>query len=152
MSDIDISRDGGVLIIGFNRPARKNAITTAMYQAMADALKEADADATVRAVLIKGAPDIFTAGNDLEDFMRKPPTAADSPVFQFLYNMSHAKKPLVAAVTGAAVGVGATMLLHCDAVYAGDNAKFTMPFATLGLCPEAASSLLLPAIDRKSVV
>ena len=146
MSDIDISRDGGVLIIGFNRPARKNAITTAMYQAMADALKEADADATVRAVLIKGAPDIFTAGNDLEDFMRTPPSGADSPVFQFLYNIAHAKKPLVAAVTGAAVGVGTTMLLHCDAVYAGDNAKFTLPFATLGLCPEAASSLLLPAI------
>ena len=146
MSDINISRDGAVLIIAFNRPAKKNAITAAMYQAMADALKQADEDAAVRTVLLKGTPDIFTAGNDLEDFLKNPPSGQDSPVFQFLYNVSHAKKPLVAAVNGAAVGVGTTMLLHCDAVYAADNAKFSMPFTTLGLCPEAASSLLLPAI------
>ena len=146
MSDIDIGTEQGVLTMRFNRPAKKNAITAAMYQTMADALKAADADAAVRVVLIKGAADIFTAGNDLEDFMKHPPAGSDSPVFQFLYNISHAKKPLVAAVTGAAVGIGTTMLLHCDVVYAGDNAKFTLPFAALGLCPEAASSLLLPAI------
>lgn len=146
MSDIDISQNGGVLTIAFNRPQKKNAITAAMYQAMADALKQADAEAGVRAVLFQGSPDIFTAGNDLEDFMKNPPAGNDSPVFQFLYNISHAKKPLVAAVCGAAVGIGTTMLLHCDAVYAADNAKFSLPFATLGLCPEAASSLLLPAI------
>ncbi|MBL8385021.1 MAG: enoyl-CoA hydratase [Burkholderiales bacterium] len=146
MSDIATSRDGGVLCIAFNRPAKKNAITGAMYQALADALKAADADAGVRAVLFEGGADIFTAGNDLEDFMHHPPSGNDSPVFQFLYNLSHAKKPLLAAVAGAAVGVGTTMLLHCDAVYAADNARFSMPFVTLGLCPEAASSLLLPAL------
>lgn len=146
MSDIETGMADGVLTIAFNRPEKKNAITSAMYQIMADTLKAADADAAVRVVLFKGAPDIYTAGNDLEDFMKHPPAGNDSPVFQFLYNLSHAKKPLVAAVTGAAVGIGTTMLLHCDAVYAGDNAKFCLPFATLGLCPEAASSLLLPAI------
>ena len=146
MSEIEVGRDGAVLIIAFNRPEKKNAITAAMYQAMADGLTEADADPAVRAVLLKGKPDIFTAGNDLEDFMKSPPHGDNSPVFQFLHNISHAKKPIVAAVTGAAVGVGTTMLFHCDLVYAGDNAKFSLPFATLGLCPEAASSYLLPLI------
>ena len=146
MSEIEVGRDGSVLIIEFNRPEKKNAITAAMYQAMADGLTEADADPAVRAVLLKGKPDIFTAGNDLEDFMKSPPHGDNSPVFQFLHNISHAKKPIVAAVTGAAVGVGTTMLFHCDLVYAGDNAKFSLPFATLGLCPEAASSYLLPLI------
>jgi enoyl-CoA hydratase/carnithine racemase len=146
MSDIAISRDGSVLTIAFNRPAKKNAITAAMYQAMADTLKAADGDAGVRVVLVEGGPDIFTAGNDLEDFLNNPPAGNDSPVFQFLYNISHAKKPIIAAVAGAAVGIGTTMLLHCDAVYAAENARFALPFASLGLCPEAASSLLLPAL------
>ena len=146
MSDINITLDASVQVITFNRPEKKNAITAAMYQAMADALKAADADDAVRVVLLIGAPGIYTAGNDLEDFLKNPPSGSDSPVFQFLYNLAHAKKPLVAAVTGAAIGIGTTMLLHCDAVYAGDNAKFSVPFTTLGLCPEAASSLLLPAI------
>jgi len=146
MSDIAISREGSVLTIAFNRPAKKNAITAAMYQAMADALKAADADAGVRVVLFEGSPDIYTAGNDLEDFLTNPPSGNDSPVFQFLYNISHAKKPIIAAVAGAAVGIGTTMLLHCDAVYAAENARFALPFASLGLCPEAASSLLLPAL------
>jgi enoyl-CoA hydratase/carnithine racemase len=146
MSDIAISRDGSVLTIAFNRPAKKNAITAAMYQAMADTLKAADGDAGVRVVLVEGGPDIFTAGNDLEDFLNNPPAGNESPVFQFLYNISHAKKPIIAAVAGAAVGIGTTMLLHCDAVYAAENARFALPFASLGLCPEAASSLLLPAL------
>lgn len=146
MSDITIFRDGAVQIIEFNRPEKKNAITAAMYQAMADGLKEADADPAVRAVLLQGKPEIFTAGNDLEDFMKNPPQDGASPVFQFLTSISQAKKPIVAAVTGAAVGVGTTMLFHCDLVYAGDNARFSLPFATLGLCPEAASSYLLPLI------
>ena len=146
MSDIEIGRDGSVLTIAFNRPAKKNAITAAMYQTMADTLKAADADAGVRVVLFEGGSDIYTAGNDLEDFLKQPPSGSDSPVFQFLYNISHAKKPILAAVAGAAVGIGTTMLLHCDAVYAGENARFALPFASLGLCPEAASSLLLPAL------
>ena len=144
--DIQTHSIDGVLSIEFNRPQKKNAITAAMYQALADAIKEAEADAAVRVVLITGGAEIFTAGNDLEDFRHNPPQSGESPVFRFLYAISHMKKPLIAAVAGAAVGIGTTMLLHCDAVYAGDNAKFSLPFTALGLCPEAASSLLLPAL------
>jgi enoyl-CoA hydratase/carnithine racemase len=144
--DIQTHIDDGVMSIQFNRAHKKNAITAAMYQALADALKGAEADAAVRAVLITGSPEVFTAGNDLEDFMNHPPQGEDSPVFRFLYAISHFRKPLIAAVAGAAVGVGTTLLLHCDIVYAGDNARFVLPFAALGLCPEAASSLLLPAL------
>ena len=135
----------GALRIGFARPDRKNAITAAMYAAMADALEDAAADNAVRAVLIHGRQELFTAGNDLQDFLANPPQGGDSPVFRFLQALSTAEKPLVAAVAGPAVGVGTTMLLHCDLVYAADNARLSMPFAQLGLCPEAASSLLLPA-------
>jgi enoyl-CoA hydratase/carnithine racemase len=144
--DILIDRSGGILQIEFNRPEKKNAITAAMYQSMADALAEAERDGAIRAILITGKPEIFTAGNDLEDFMHNPPAGDDSPVFQFLRQISRAGKPIVAAVAGAAVGVGTTMLLHCDLIYAADTAQFSLPFAQLGLCPEAASSLLLPQI------
>ena len=144
--DILISKANGILTIEFNRPDKKNAITAAMYQAMADALKEAESDTTVRAILLAGKPEIFTAGNDLEDFMKNAQQSDKPPVQQFLWNISHATKPIVAAVSGAAVGIGTTMLMHCDLVYAADNAKFSMPFAQLGLCPEAASSLLFPQI------
>lgn len=136
----------GVLRIGFARPERKNAITAAMYAAMADGLERAAREASVRAVLIHGSDQLFTAGNDLEDFLNHPPTGDASPVFRFLQALSTAEKPLVAAVAGPAVGVGTTMLLHCDLVYAADNARLSLPFAQLGLCPEAASSLLLPAV------
>ena len=144
--DILISKEHHILTLQFNRPEKKNAITAAMYQTMADALKNADSDPAVRVILITGHPQIFTAGNDLEDFMKNPPASADSPVYQYLWQISHASKPVVAAVAGAAVGIGTTLLMHCDLVYAADNAKFMMPFAQLGLCPEAASSLLLPQI------
>ena len=140
---IDIGREAGILTIAFNRPDRKNAITGAMYQAMADAIKAAQGDAEVRVIVIAGLPQIFTAGNDLEDFMKHPPTLTESPVFQFMMQMVHATKPVIAAVSGAAVGIGTTLLLHCDLVYAADNAKFSMPFSQLGLCPEFGSSLLL---------
>ena len=140
---IDVGLDAGILTIAFNRPDKKNAITGAMYQVMVDAMKAAQADAGVRVILIAGLPQIFTAGNDLEDFMKNPPTLADSPVFQFMMQMVHATKPVIAAVSGAAVGIGTTLLLHCDLVYAADNAKFSMPFTQLGLCPEFGSSLLL---------
>jgi len=136
----------GVQTITFNRPARKNAITAAMYQALADAFHTGDHDPAVRAIVIAGQPEIFTAGNDLEDFMKSPPHEDDSPVFRFLQTISTCGKPIVAAVRGAAVGVGTTLLLHCDLVYAGRGAKFSMPFVQLGLCPEAASSLLLPRL------
>lgn len=144
--DILTSNNAGILTIEFNRPDKKNAITAAMYQSMADALRDAETDDAVRVILFVGKPEIFTAGNDLADFMANPPTSETSPVFQFLARISQAGKPVVAAVSGAAVGIGTTMLMHCDLVYATDNAKFSMPFSQLGLCPEAASSLLLPQI------
>ncbi|MCA1324531.1 enoyl-CoA hydratase [Herbaspirillum sp. alder98] len=144
--DIELSKQDGILTIAFDREDKKNAITAAMYQQLADALKDAETDVAVRAILFTGKPKVFTAGNDLEDFLKHPPSGKDAPVFQFLAQISHASKPIVAAVAGAAVGIGTTMLLHCDLVYAADNARFSMPFTQLGLCPEAASSLLLPHI------
>ncbi|MFC5472916.1 enoyl-CoA hydratase [Paraherbaspirillum soli] len=144
--DILTSKENGILTIAFNRLDKKNAITSEMYQIMADALKDADSDNAVRAILFVGKPQVFTAGNDLADFAKNPPSSEASPVSQFLWQISHANKPLVAAVAGAAVGVGTTMLMHCDLVYAAEDARFSMPFTQLGLCPEAASSLLLPQI------
>ncbi|MFM0140271.1 enoyl-CoA hydratase [Caballeronia grimmiae] len=144
--DIVIERAQGVLSIVLNRPDKKNAITAAMYQEMADGLYEAEKDPDVRAVLLRGNGGAFSAGNDLEDFLNDPPKEQDAPVFQFLRRLSGMPKPVVAAVSGVAVGVGTTMLLHCDIVYAAKNAKFSLPFVQLGLCPEAASSLLLPRI------
>ncbi len=144
--DILTSKADGIFTITFNRPNKKNAITAAMYQTMADALKEAENDVAVHAILFTGKPEIFTAGNDLEDFMKNPPQKRNSPVYQFMRNLSQATKPVVAAVSGPAVGIGTTLLLHCDFVYAADNAKFSMPFSKLGLCPEFSSSMLLPQI------
>jgi len=141
-----IARENGVLTITINRPERKNALTPAMYAAMNDALASAHEDRSVRVVLFRGVAGIFTAGNDIEDFLKTPPSSGDSPVMRFLDAIASAQKPLVAAVSGAAIGVGTTMLLHCDLVYADDTARFAMPFTQLGLCPEAASSLLLPRI------
>ncbi|HEY4318801.1 MAG TPA: enoyl-CoA hydratase [Herbaspirillum sp.] len=145
-ADVAIAKQDGLLSIVFNRESKKNAITTVMYQAMCDALQAAESDPEIRAILFLGNSRIFTAGNDLEDFLQNPPKGADSPVVQFLLRISQASKPLVAGVCGNAIGIGSTMLLHCDLVYAADNAKFAMPFAQLGLCPEAASSLLLPQV------
>ncbi|MEW7850011.1 enoyl-CoA hydratase [Massilia aurea] len=136
----------GILTITFNRLERKNAITGAMYQTMADALTAAEEDTNVRAILITGQPEIFTAGNDLDDFLNNAgegAMTADRPVFQFMLALEACTKPVVAAVAGAAVGIGTTLLMHCDLVYAADNAKFSMPFTQLGLCPEFASSLLI---------
>ncbi len=144
--DVLITKERHRLTLQFNRPAKKNAITGAMYQQMADALKAAEHDADIRVILFIGSPQIFTAGNDLDDFMHQPPTTSESPVHQFLWQISHVGKPVIAAVAGAAVGIGTTLLLHCDLVYAATNARFSMPFAQLGLCPEAASSLLLPQL------
>ena len=135
--------DAGVMTMTLNRLERKNSITSVMYGAMADALESANHDAAVRAVVIQGHETIFSAGNDIGDFLNKPPSTPDSPVFRFLRGISSFPKPIVAAVCGPAVGIGTTMLLHCDLVYAGDNAAFSMPFVNLGLCPEAASSFLV---------
>ena len=138
--------DAGVLSLTINRHDRKNSITAAMYAAMADVLVAAENDAAVRVVVIQGHETIFSAGNDIGDFLNKPPSTQDSPVFRFLYGISAFSKPIVAAVCGPAVGIGTTLLLHCDLIYAGDNAAFSMPFVNLGLCPEAGSSLLVPQL------
>lgn len=128
------------------RPEKKNALTAEMYQALSDALERAESDPAVRAVLVHGRPDCFSSGNDLKDFLTRPPDHGDAPAFRFLERIATARKPLVAAVGGAAVGIGTTMLLHCDLVYAAPSARFQLPFVPLGLVPEAASSLLLPAL------
>jgi len=144
MSDILVHTEAGVTTITFNRLEKKNSITAAMYGEMADALEQAAGDSASRVVLIQGDATIFSAGNDLGDFLNKPPSTEDSPVFRFMRALAGFPKPVVAAVCGPAVGIGTTMLFHCDLVYAGDNAAFSMPFVNLGLCPEFASSALVP--------
>jgi enoyl-CoA hydratase/carnithine racemase len=134
----------GVCQIEIARPEKKNALTAQMYADMATVLTGAQADKTVRAVLITGQPGIFTSGNDLEDFAQRPPQGLDSPVFAFMRALAGCDKPVVVAVTGAAIGIGTTLLLHCDLVYAADTAKFAMPFTSLGLVSEFASSMLVP--------
>jgi len=146
MTDILIHHEAGVATLTFNRLDKKNSITTAMYAALADAVEAAAADAATRVLVIQGHETIFSAGNDIADFLHNPPATADSPVFRFLRAISTCPKPVVAAVCGPAVGIGTTLLFHCDLVYAGDNAAFSMPFVNLGLCPEAASSLLAPKL------
>ena len=147
---ISVSRDDAVLRLGFNRPDKKNAITAEMYGALADALEDAEKDDNIRAVLFEASGDMFTAGNDIGDFMAGESGLSDPhqtpPVMRFLHALAKAEKPLIAAVQGGAVGVGVTMLLHCDLVYASKNATFHTPFVNLALVPEAASSLLLPRL------
>jgi enoyl-CoA hydratase/carnithine racemase len=146
MSDVVVETKDRVTRIELRRLDKKNALTQDMYRAMLEALGAADADAQVRAILIHGARDCFTAGNDLKDFLERAPGGGPTASFQFIAALPKVAKPLIAAVGGAAVGVGTTMLLHCDLVYAAPGARFQMPFVPLGLVPEAASSLLLPMI------
>lgn len=143
---IRIERDGRVLVVTMNRPDKRNALTHAMYAAMADAIDGAQEDDGIRVVLLTGAGDAFTAGNDLVDFQSNPPRGTDTPVARFLRAILNAEKPLMAAVGGVAVGVGTTMLLHCDIVVVSGNAMLQTPFADLALVPEAGSSLLLPQV------
>ncbi len=137
---------GGVMTLTFNRPDKKNALTSEMYAALADGFAAAEADPAVRVILLTGAGGAFTAGNDLQDFLARPPVGDEAPVSRFLRALATATKPLVAAVSGVAVGVGTTMLLHCDLVYAGESARLSLPFTSLALVPEAGSSLLLPRL------
>ncbi len=139
-----VAREGPVLELRLTRPGKKNAITAAMYSALADGVATAHADDGVRAVLISAEGAAFTAGNDLQDFLDNPPQGSDSPVFRFLHGLAEADKPVVAAVQGLAIGIGTTMLLHCDLVVAADDTSLKMPFVDLALVPEAASSLLVP--------
>ena len=145
MSLILSEKRDGVLRIGFNRPEKKNAITGDMYRTLAGALQSASSDPSVRVVLFHGRPDAFTAGNDLGDFL-KFPMDEGSPVLAFLHALVDFDKPMVAAVAGLAVGIGTTVLLHCDLVYLAPNARLSLPFINLGLTPEAASSYLLPRL------
>jgi enoyl-CoA hydratase/carnithine racemase len=141
-----VSDAGGVLRIQMHRPEKRNALTRAMYTALAEAIEKADADPMIRVIQITGAGEVFTSGNDLRDFLETPPTGSGNPVMRFLSVIAEAHKPMIAAVNGLAVGVGVTMLLHCDLVYASQEASFQLPFVNLGLVPEAASSLLLPRL------
>jgi enoyl-CoA hydratase/carnithine racemase len=145
MSETLLTQDAeGVRTLTFNRPEKKNAFTHAMYEAAIEAMYRASLDAAVRVVVLTGAGGTFTAGNDIGDFLEQPPAGEDSAVFRFLRMLVNYDKPVVAAVDGPAVGIGTTMLLHCDYVVASERARFVMPFINLGVCPEGASSLLLP--------
>ena len=147
MSDTLLTNlEAGVLTLTFNRPQKKNAFTGEMYDAAARALLDADQNDAVRVVVLTGAGNTFTAGNDLKDFLENPPTGESSVVFRFLRALAHHSRPIVAGVEGVAVGIGTTLLLHCDYVVASERATFIMPFINLGLSPEGASSVLLPRL------
>jgi enoyl-CoA hydratase/carnithine racemase len=143
-TDVIVAREDAVLRISMNRPAKKNALTGAMYDAMREALELADREASIRAVLLTGTDGVFTAGNDIGDFLAGTRDAQGSPALRFIQTIALCDTPVVAAVDGNAVGVGTTMLFHCDLVYAAPSAKFRMPFIDLGLVPEAASSMTVP--------
>src|SRR5437868_599361 len=145
MSEIITERSGSVLRVQLNRPAKKNAMTSSMYLILADLFNVAAKDEQIRAVLWHGAGDSFCAGNDVEDFLKNPPGPGESPQARLMNALIDFGKPLVAAVQGAAIGGGTTMLTHCDFVYAGESAKFQMPFINLALVPECGSSCSVPA-------
>src|SRR6201999_1588267 len=145
MSDIVTERSGSILRIQFNRPAKKNAMTAAMYITMADLLNNAAKDDRMRVVLWHGAGGSFCAGNDIEDFLRNPMGPGGSPQSRLIDAFIAFDKPIVAAVPGFAIGGGTTMLTHCNFVYAGETAKFQMPFINLGLVPESETSYSIPA-------
>jgi len=144
MSDIVVERSGNILSVQLNRPAKKNAMTSSMYITMAELLDGATKDDQIRVVLWHGAGGSFSAGNDLEDFMKNPPGPGESPQARLMHALINFEKPLVAAVQGVAIGGGTTMLAHCDFVYAGESAKFQLPFVNLALVPEFGSSYLFP--------
>ena len=144
MTPILALREAGVLTLTFNRADKKNALTQAMYATLHEELQQAAGDDAVRVVVLQGQQDLFSSGNDVSEFLQRPPGGLDTPVFHFLRTLADFPKPVLAAVGGPAVGIGTTMLLHCDLVYCGDNALFSLPFVNLGLSPEAGSSLLLP--------
>jgi len=144
-SEIVTEQSGSLLRIQFNRPARKNALTTNMYATVADLINAAAADPGIRVVLFHGAGDSFTAGNDLEDFLRNPPKPGASVQERFVSALINFDKPVIAAVHGATVGSGATMLVHCDFVYAAESTRFQLPFVNLAVVPELGTSFLIPA-------
>ena len=142
--DLQITTADGVCEVQISRPKTKNSFLTTMYSEFAATLERVDADDDVRVVLVHGEAGNFSSGNDLQDFIENPPTSAQSTVFRFMQTLHGFSKPIIAAVDGFAVGIGTTMLLHCDVVYATPRSKFLLPFMNLGVVPEAASTLLLP--------
>jgi enoyl-CoA hydratase/carnithine racemase len=150
MEHVKVEQQGAVLHIAIDRPEKKNALTADMYNALSDAVETGESRASVRVLLLYGSGDAFTAGNDLDDFMQKPwKGQAVPPAVRFMRAVAEAKKPVVAAVHGLAIGIGTTILLHCDMVYAAKDASFNMPFVNLGIVPEAASTVLLPLLIGK---
>jgi len=147
LSDLISSEiNDGIHVVRINRPDKKNALTSDMYAALADAVVGADDNPEVRVLVLTGSGDAFTSGNDLKDFLQNPPSGDDSPVWRFIHGIASTTTPLIAAVNGMAVGIGTTMLLHADFVYASEASRFHLPFINLALVPEAASSLLLPRV------
>lgn len=144
IDEVRVTREGALLEITLARPKTKNALSLAMYEAMTAAFNEATTDDSVLVVLIHGEGGNFSSGNDLKDFLQNPPKSHDAPVFHFMHAIAKCPKPVIAAVDGFAVGIGTTMLLHCDIVYAAEDAKFVMPFTGLALVPEAGSTYLIP--------
>ena len=142
--DVLVSRDGGVLVLTLVRPHKKNALTAAMYEALIDGFDQAQADEEIGALLLRGSGGVFTAGNDIGDFIAAAQSPHTMAAYRFVEVLAQLDKPLVLAIEGAAIGIGTTMLLHCDLAFATSDAQFKMPFVDLGLVPEAGSSLLLP--------
>jgi enoyl-CoA hydratase/carnithine racemase len=137
---------GRIARVVLDRPDKKNALTAEMYVQLAEALARADADAQARVILLSGSRDCFSAGNDLADFLERPPSGAGSPTWRFFEVLPRLAKPVVAAVGGPAIGIGTTLLLHCDLVYASSAARFQLPFVPLGIVPEFGSTYLLPLL------
>ncbi len=146
--NVVLTRTDGVLEIRLNRPEKKNALTRAMYDAMADAFAQVDADPTLRVALLTGTGDTFTSGNDIADFQARAASSREGSASRFLPTISSMQKPLIAAVNGAAIGVGTTMLMHCDLIIAARSARFVMPFTSLGLVPEAGKLAAVPSPAR----
>ncbi|MBU1619605.1 MAG: enoyl-CoA hydratase/isomerase family protein [Gammaproteobacteria bacterium] len=143
---IDVTLDQGVLILSLNRPDKKNALNKLMYQQLVQQLQQAAQNDEIKVLLLQGSAECFSSGNDLADFLQSGELNDAHPTVMFLYEMAKFPKPVVAAVAGLAIGIGTTVLLHCDLVYSTGDCRFQLPFTQLGLCPEAGSSLLLPLL------
>jgi enoyl-CoA hydratase/carnithine racemase len=143
---LELALNERVLSISLNRPERKNALSLAMYSALAEVINSAADNSDIRVLVLRGSDDFFTSGNDLLDFMNEPELHDAHPVLRFMRALQHCPKPVVAVVRGHAIGIGTTLLLHCDLVYAAEDARLQLPFVNLGLCPEYASSYLIPRL------
>lgn len=146
MNAFNVRCTDGICVIELDRPAKKNALTKAMYEGLAEAIANAAEDPDIKVLLLQGSNHVFSAGNDLEDFLENPPAGDDAPVFNFIRTLMNFPKPVVAAVEGLAIGIGATLLLHCDLVYTTAATRFSFPFTGLGVVPEAGSTWLLPRL------